>query len=92
MDFVNITVSKSGSELLIDFEEQMRELEKAKQGSGKIIEEIIKIPYAYINFNYSAISKLLEETMEKLLLSEREKYLLKSGCVLKLKIVQYLIF
>lgn len=77
LEFVNITASKSRSELLIDFEEQMRELEKAKQGSGKIIEEIIKIPDAYINFNYSAISKLLEETMEKPLLSEREKYLLK---------------
>lgn len=77
LEFVNITASKSRSELLIDFEEQMRELEKAKQGSGKIIEEIIKIPDTYINFNYSAISKLLEETMEKPLLSEREKYLLK---------------
>ena len=77
LEFVNITASKSRSELLIDFEEQMRELEKAKQGSGKIIEEIIKIPDAYINFNNSAISKLLEETMEKPLLSEREKYLLK---------------
>ena len=77
LDFVNITASKSRSELLIDFEEQMRELEKAKQGSEKIIEEIIKIPDAYINFNYSAVSKLLEETIEKPLLSEREKYLLK---------------
>lgn len=77
LEFVNITASKSRSELLIDFEEQMQELEKAKQGSGKIIEEIIKIPDAYINFNYSAISKLLEETIEKPLLSEREKYLLK---------------
>ena len=77
LEFVNITASKLKSELLIDFEEQMRELEKAKQGSGKIIEEIIKIPDAYINFNYSAISKLLEETMEKPILSEREKYLLK---------------
>lgn len=77
LEFVNIIASKSRSKLLIDFEEQLRELEKAKQGSGKIIEEIIKIPDAYINFNYSAISKLLEETMEKPLLSEREKYLLK---------------
>ena len=77
LEFVNITISKSKSELLIDFEEQMRELEKAKQGSGKIIEEIIKIPDAYINFNYNEISKLLEETIEKPLLSEREKYLLK---------------
>ncbi|WP_314111322.1 AAA family ATPase [uncultured Granulicatella sp.] len=77
LEFVNITASKSRLELLIDFEEQMRELEKAKQGSGKIIEEIIKISDEYINFNYSAISKLLEETMEKPLLSEREKYLLK---------------
>ena len=77
LEFVNITASKLRSELLIDFEEQMRELEKAKQGSGKIIEEIIKIPDVYINFNYSAISKLLEETMEKPILSEREKYLLK---------------
>ena len=76
LDFVNITASKSISELQIDFEEQMRELEKAKQGSGKIIEEIIKIPDVYINFNYTAISELLEETIEKPLLSEREKYLL----------------
>ena len=77
LEFVNITASKSKSELLIDFEEQMRELEKAKQGSGKIIEKIIKIPDAYINFNYSAINKLLEEPMERPLLSEREEYLLK---------------
>ena len=77
LEFVNITASKLRSELVIGFEEQMRELEKAKQGSGKIIEEIMKIPDAYINFNYSALSKLLEETMEKPILSEREKYLLK---------------
>lgn len=77
LEFVNVTASKSRSELLIDFEKQIRELEKAKQGSGKIIEEIIKIPDVYINFNYSAISKLLEETIEKPLLSEREKHLLK---------------
>lgn len=77
LEFVNIAASKSKSELLIDFEEQMRELEKAKQGSGKIIEEIIKIPDTYINFNYSAISKLLEVSIERPLLSEREEYLLK---------------
>lgn len=77
LEFVNIIASKSRSELLVDFEEQMRELEKAKQGSGKIIGEIIKISDVYINFNYSGVSKLLEETIEKPLLSEREKYLLK---------------
>lgn len=76
LEFINITPSKSKSELLINFEEQMRDLEKAKQGSGKIIEEIIKISDVYKNFNYSAISKLLEESIEQPNLSEREKYLL----------------
>lgn len=76
LDFINITASKSKSELLVDFKEQMRELEKAKQGSGIIIEKIIKISDTYINLNYSDINKLLEETIEKPLLSEREKYLL----------------
>ncbi|MDY2795208.1 hypothetical protein [Peptostreptococcus porci] len=54
----------------------MQELEKAKQGSGKIMEEIIKISDAYKNFNYSTISKLLEESIQQPILSEREKYLL----------------
>ena len=77
LEFVNITAFKSRSELLIDFEEQMKELEKAKQGSGKIIEEIIKIPDVYKSFNSGAISKLLEEIIEKPILSKRERYLLK---------------
>ena len=47
LEFINITPSKSKSELLISFEEQMQDLEKAKQGSGKIIEEIIKISDVY---------------------------------------------
>lgn len=76
LEFINITPSKSKSELLISFEEQMQGLEKAKQGSGKIIEEIIKISDVYKNFNYSAVSKLLEESIEQPNLSEREKYLL----------------
>ncbi|MDU2829891.1 MAG: AAA family ATPase [Anaerococcus sp.] len=76
LEFINITPSKSKSELLISFEEQMQDLEKAKQGSGKIIEEIIKISDVYKNFNYSAVIKLLEESIEQPNLSEREKYLL----------------
>lgn len=60
----------------MSFEEQMQDLEKAKQGSGKIIEEIIEISDVYKNFNYSAVSKLLEESIEQPNLSEREKYLL----------------
>lgn len=76
LEFINITPSKSKSELLISFEEQMQDLEKAKQGSGKIIKEIIKISDVYKNFNYSAVSKLLEESIEQPNLSEREKYLL----------------
>lgn len=76
LEFINITPSKSKSELLISFEEQMQDLEKAKQGSGKIIEEILKISDVYKNFNYSAVSKLLEESIEQPNLSEREKYLL----------------
>ena len=76
LEFINITPSKSKSELLISFEEQTQDLEKAKQGSGKIIDEIIKISDVYKNFNYSAVSKLLEESIEQPNLSEREKYLL----------------
>lgn len=76
LEFINITPSKSKSELLISFEEQMRDLEKAKQGSGRIVEGIIKISDVYKNFNYSAVSKLLEESIEQPNLSEREKYLL----------------
>lgn len=76
LEFINITPSKSKSELLMSFEEQMQDLEKAKQGSGKIIEEIIEISDVYKNFNYSAVSKLLEESIEQPNLSEREKYLL----------------
>lgn len=76
LDFIDITVNKSKSDLIVDFEKQIQELEKARQGTGKI-EEFIKIPDAYINFNYSAIRKLLEENIEKPTLSEREEYLIK---------------
>ena len=75
-DFINIIASKSKSELLVEFEDLMRNLEIARQGSKKIIENIAKIPDIYKKFNYSDISKLLEETIEKPTLSEREKYLL----------------
>ena len=75
-DFISITASKSKSELLVEFEDLMRNLEIAKQGSEKIIENITKIPDTYKKFNHSDISTLLEETIEKPILSEREEYLL----------------
>lgn len=77
LDFVNINVTKSKSELLVDFEELLLKLGKAKQGSEKILEKAIKIPDAYIKFNYSDINRLLKETIEKPLLSEREKHLFR---------------
>ena len=78
-DFISITASKSKSELLVEFEDLMRNLEIAKQGSEKIIENITKIPDTYKKFNHSDISTLLEETIEKPILSEREEYLLNLG-------------
>lgn len=76
LDFIDINVSKSKSDLIVDFEEQIQELEKARQGTGKI-EEIIKIPDAYIKFNYSAVRKLLQENIERPILSKRDEYLIK---------------
>ncbi|WP_197035183.1 AAA family ATPase [Oceanivirga salmonicida] len=76
LKFKELNPIKSKSELLVEFEEKMNELESAKQGSNKIISQLLKIPNSYKAFDYVNANELLKESIEKPKLSEREKYLL----------------
>lgn len=74
-DFLNLTPSKSKTELIIDFKIKLNELEVAKSGSAAID---AKVPNVVISDRYSDESarQLLAKQIEKPDLSEREKKLL----------------
>lgn len=74
--FLNLTPEKKKTELLIEFEEQMKILEAAKTGSSKIGLKVSSIPQNYERYGDEAIIELLERKIEKPKLSEREQYLL----------------
>lgn len=59
--------------LILAFEEKMQELEKAKSGEQEIKE---KVPQLKGKFDFNKVSILLQEKIEKPVLSEREQYLL----------------
>lgn len=75
--FLNISPSKSKSELILEFQEKMQELNAAKVGASAIDQAVPSIPEKYGLYNESEIQTLLEQRIERPELSEREQYLLR---------------
>lgn len=71
--FISINTLKTRDQLLIDFNEKLKELRVAQQGDAAISTEV---PTLFFNYNENNIASLLKLKIEKPVLSEREVYLL----------------
>ena len=75
--FLEVTPNKSKSELIVDFEEQMKALENAESGSATINIAVPSLSESYTEYDDAGLKKLLAEKIEKPDLTDREKYLLE---------------
>lgn len=75
--FLNVTPSKSKSELILEFQGMMQNLNAAMVGTSVINQPVPSIPEKYNLYNESEIQTLLTKKIEKPELSEREQYLLQ---------------
>ena len=71
--FISISTTKKRDELLIEFNEKLKELRMAQQGAAAILN---KVPLISLEYDEESIVKLLKIQIEKPELSERELYLL----------------
>lgn len=74
--FIDLAPSKTRSELIVEFNEQMMALDTAKSGSSKIDSKVPTLPEPYDKYDDMAIIALLAKKIEKPELSERERYLM----------------
>lgn len=72
--FLNLSPTKSRDELIILFNEKIKELRQAQKGDATIK---TSVPTVTLNYDDVAVKKLLSIKIEKPVLSEREKYLLQ---------------
>ena len=72
--FIGLTTTKTRDQLLIEFNETLKELRIAQQGDATIL---TKVPLLKLEYNEDNIVKLLRTKIEKPELSEREIYLLE---------------
>lgn len=71
--FIELSTKKTRDQLVIEFDNKLKELKIAQKGDAIISEQV---PILNIDYDESLITRLLETRIEKPLLSEREKYLL----------------
>ena len=74
--FVDLEPTKTRSALIIEFEEQMKELENAKYGAKKIDTKLPVLPNSYNQYDDDDIIALLAKKIERPELSDREQYLM----------------
>lgn len=72
--FLNRSPVKNRDELIILFNDKLKELKQAQKGDAAIK---TKVPMLSLNYDDIAVQKLLSTKIEKPILSEREKYLLQ---------------
>jgi len=73
--FVELYPEESRDELIVAFNDKMKELEAAKSGETTISLAVPTIPDAYKNNSVALANELIKKKIEKPELSEREKYL-----------------
>lgn len=74
--FIGLIPQKTRSDLIVEFEEQLKAFETAKSGSKRIDTKVPGLPKAYDQYDDEAIIALLAKKIEKPVLSEREQYLM----------------
>ena len=74
--FIVLVPQKTRSDLIVEFEEQMKALETAKSGSSKIDNKVPALSKSYDQYD-EAIIALLTKKIERPELSEREQYLME---------------
>lgn len=70
--FIELSTKKTRDQLVIEFDNKLKELQIAQKGDAIISE---KVPILNIDYDESEITRLLKTRIEKPLLSAREKYL-----------------
>lgn len=70
--FIELSTKKTRDQLVIEFDNKLKELQIAQKGDAIISE---KVPILNIDYDESEITRLLKTRLEKPLLSAREKYL-----------------
>lgn len=75
--FLGITPSKSKSELILEFQQRMQDLNAVKVGASVIEQSVPAIPEKYNLYNESEIQMFLAQRIERPELSEREQYLFR---------------
>jgi hypothetical protein len=73
--FMELRPKESKSELLINFENKMQELMRAKSGISVISATVPILSQKYISYDDQEVANLLAKKIEKPALSERERYL-----------------
>lgn len=73
--FIALTPEKSRDELVVAFNDKMKELEEAKSGETTITATVPSVPDAYKNNSLTLANELIKKKIEEPELSEREKYL-----------------
>lgn len=71
--FVSVSTTKSRDQLIVEYNDKLRELRIAQQGEATIS---VKVPILSLEYNEECIVELLKIKIEKPELSERERYLL----------------
>lgn len=74
--FINLEPHKTRSELIVEFEEQLKELETVKSGASKVEIKVPTLSKSYDQYDDEYIIALLAKRIEKPELSEREQYLM----------------
>ena len=74
--FIKLVPTKTKSQLLVEYENNLEVLKKAKSGSSKIENRVSSLPKSFEQYDDEAIITLLAKKIEKPRLSEREQYLL----------------
>lgn len=72
--FISITTTKTRDQLIIDFEDKLKELRSAQNGEAIIME---KVPILSVDYDENHIKELLKVKIEEPELSERDLYLLE---------------
>lgn len=76
-EFIGLSPSKSRDELIVDYSHYLERLEKAQGGDAQITNSVPSIDTIYKKFEALDGNKLLTQVIQRPVLNEREKYLIK---------------
>lgn len=77
LKFISITPEKQRDDLIVEYKTKLEELYNAKKGTNTIDNKVPEISNVYTKFNDDMLVELLKKKIEKPILSEREKKIIK---------------